>query len=70
MRTPSIVWHAVNAWLLWRAKRRLYRAVPALAVLDQQRAEKRRRHASGARQIDMRKRALVTERLMHELGRV
>jgi len=73
---PRYVARAIRAWQQWRFEhgranraRSLRTAVPALAVLDQQRAEKRRRHAPGARQIDMRKRALVTERLRMELTR-
>lgn len=64
-----IIWHAVTEWMLWRARRRLRKAVPALAALDTARSELARRHAAGARAIDMRKRAVMTERLREELGR-
>ena len=73
---PRYVVRAIRAWQQWRFEhgredrlRSLRRAVPALAALDSQRAQIARKHAPGARQIDKRKRALVTERLMHELGR-
>lgn len=65
---PRLIRRTVTAWMLWRAHRSLRRAVPALAALDSQRAQIARQHAPGARQIDMRKRALVTERLREELG--
>lgn len=69
MRTPSIVWHAVNAWMLWRARRKLRKAVPALAALDIAEREKRRQHARGCREIALQRKGLVTERLRVELGR-
>lgn len=43
-----IIWHAVTEWMLWRARRRLRKAVPALAALDTARSELARRHAAGA----------------------
>lgn len=69
MHITALVRRTVNAWVLWKAHRSLRRALPALAALDTARSEIARRHRSGARAIDMRKRELVTARLMRELGR-
>lgn len=63
-----IVWNTVTAWMLWRARRRLRRAVPELAALDTAQAETRRQHRSGAREIASERKRLVTERLRLELG--
>lgn len=70
MRVPAYVRRAITAWVLWRAHRSIRKAVPALGALDIARAEKARRHRSGAREIDMQRRRLVTERLRMEMGRV
>ena len=66
-----IVWNVVTSWMLWRARRRLRRAVPALAALDTAQAEQRRLHRSGVRKIASERKRLVTERLRIEtMGRV
>lgn len=71
MRHRSFIWHAVNAWLLWRAHRRLRKAVPGLVALDTERSRLARQHRSGARAIDIERQRLVTERLRAEvMGRV
>lgn len=69
MHTRSIIWRAVTAWMLWRARRRLRRAVPELAALSAKRAEIARGHRSGVAAIDKQMQRATTERLMHELGR-
>ena len=69
MRVPPYIRRAVNAWIAWRAHRSLARAIPALVALDSAERENCRRHRSGVREIASQRRALVTERLMHELGR-
>ncbi len=63
----SYVRRAVTAWVLWRAQRRVRRALPSLVALDSQRAVLARQHRPGARAIDVRKREIVTERLRTEL---
>lgn len=63
-----LIWHSVTAWMLWRARRRLRRAVPALAALDTAQADARRQHRSGVREIASERKRLVTERLRLELG--
>ena len=68
MSTRSIVWKAITAWMLWRAQARLRRAIPALVALDTAQAETRRQHRSGAREIALQRKRLVTERLRMELG--
>lgn len=65
-----LVWHTVTAWMLWRARTRLRKAVPALVALDTKRHKIARGHRSGARLIDAQRQALVTEQLMREMGRV
>jgi hypothetical protein len=74
---PRYVARAIRAWQQWRFEhgranraRSLRTVVPALAVLDQRGAEKRRQHRSGGRQIALERKRLVTERLRMELGRV
>jgi hypothetical protein len=69
MSTRSIIWHAVNSWLLWRARRKLRNAVPALVALDAAERDARRLHRSGAREIASERKRLVTERLRLEMGR-
>lgn len=76
MRVPAYVRRALALWQQWRFEQRrsnrarsIRKAVPALAALDMARDEIARQHKPGARAIDMRKRRIVTERLMHELGR-
>lgn len=65
-----LIRRTVTAWVLWRAQARLRKAVPALVALDTRRMEIARQHKTGGRRIDAERQALVTERLMMEMGRV
>lgn len=67
---PRMIRRTITAWMLWRARRSLRRALPALAVLDSRKAALRSQHKAGGRKIDVERKRVVTERLMHELGRV
>ncbi|MEO9231531.1 MAG: hypothetical protein ABI216_21635 [Devosia sp.] len=59
----------INGWFAWIAHKRLARAVPGFAALDNREAAARRLHRSGARQSTLERKRLVTARLMQEIGR-
>ena len=69
MIVPAYVRRAFQAWAAWRARQRLYTAVPHLRELDRRQAEDRRRHKAGSRAIAAEKRRVMTERLQIESGR-
>lgn len=64
----QLVRHAVTTWMLWRAHRRIRRAIPELVALDARQADVRSQHRSGAKAVASERKKLVTERLRDELG--
>ena len=66
---PSYVRKAFRGWTAWRARQRLYRALPEFRDLDQRKSDIARQHRQGARAIEKQKRAVMTERLQIECGR-
>ncbi len=65
----TIIRRTVNAWVAWRARISLRRAVPALVALDTREAILRSQHRSGAKAAALERKRLVTERLRMELAR-
>lgn len=45
---------AINGWIRWQERRRLYRAIPSIQVIAQERAYYRTHHRKGARMCDRR----------------
>jgi hypothetical protein len=69
MRVAVYIRRAVTTWMLWRARRSLRTAVPALVGLDTKKAVLARQHRSGGREIALERKRLVTERLRMEITR-
>lgn len=59
---------AIFAWVAWRARRRLYAALPSLRDLDDRQARLARQHRP-VRAVEDERRRLVTARLAFECGR-
>lgn len=55
----TIIRRAIIAWELWRSKRKLHRAIPALSELDRQLAEYRKSHKRGSARIIKAKQAAI-----------
>ncbi|MDR3471573.1 MAG: hypothetical protein P4M09_07765 [Devosia sp.] len=68
MIVPAYIRRALHSWAAWRARRRLYAAVPELRVLDEQQASLAQQHRS-AHAIERQKCRVVAERLALECGR-
>lgn len=67
MVTRSIA-HAIRSWFAWRARRRLYTAIPSLRDVDARQARQARQHRP-VRALEAERRRLVTKRLAFECGR-
>lgn len=67
MIVPAYIRRAFAGWMAWRARQRLYRAVPVLMELDQLQGALARQHRPGVRAIERQKRAVMTARLRLEV---
>lgn len=58
----------INAWLNWRSRKAMRRAIPVLRELDRQHAEYRRSHRRGSAAVIKAKQRAVHARLAAETG--
>lgn len=59
----------INAWLNWRTRRAMRRAIPDLRELDRREADCRRTHRRGSAAILKAKKQAVSARIAAEIGR-
>lgn len=62
MIARSLIRRALSGWLRWRTTRKLYRALPELKLIDEARAEAKRKHRP-YRHFDKTREALMAEAL-------
>lgn len=69
MIPQATIRHAINSFVLWRARHRIMSAIPELAELDAKQRMLARSHRKGAAKIIAEKRKVMTAKLQQEVGR-